>query len=87
MSVRSKKVARPPMALVRLVEDAESAREKRVLLTPKGEEFIQTMADRGRAFLQRLMQELPEDQVSRGINFLRAAVGAVERVHSNGRRR
>jgi len=82
-----RQMARPPMGLVRLVENPDSAREKRVILTPKGEEFIRTMVERGRAFLQSLMQQLPEHQVSGGIEFLRAAVAAVERVHSNGRRR
>ena len=82
-----RRMARPPMGLVRLVENADSAREKRVILTPKGEESIRTMVERGRAFLQSLMQRLPERQVSGGIEFLRAAVAAVERVHSNGHRR
>jgi DNA-binding MarR family transcriptional regulator len=82
-----RRMARPPLGLVRLVEDAESAREKRVVLTAKGEEFIHTMVERGHAYLQRLMQQLPEEQVSRGIDFLRAAIAGVERVHSNGYRR
>jgi DNA-binding MarR family transcriptional regulator len=79
-----RRMARLPMGLVRLVEDADSAREKRVILTPKGEEFIRTMVERGRAYLQILMEQVPEDQVSTGIEFLRAAVAAVERVHSDG---
>lgn len=82
-----RRMARPPMALVRLIEDADSAREKRIILTPKGEEFIRMMVERGRAFLQRLTEQLPEDRVSRGIEFLRASIAAVERVHSNGHRR
>jgi DNA-binding MarR family transcriptional regulator len=80
-------MARPPIGLVRLVEDAASAREKRVILTPKGDEFIRTMVERGRAFLQPLMEQLPEERVSAGIDFLRAAVAVVERVHSHSRRR
>jgi DNA-binding MarR family transcriptional regulator len=82
-----RRMARPPMGLVRLVEDADSAREKRVILTPTGEEFIRTMVERGRTHIQSLMRQLPEDQVGGGIEFLRAAVAAVERVHSNGHRR
>jgi DNA-binding MarR family transcriptional regulator len=82
-----RRMARPPMTLVRLVEDTESAREKRVILTPKGQEFIRTMVERGHAHLRRLTGQLPEDQVSAGIEFLRAAIYAVERVHSNDRRR
>ena len=82
-----RRMASPPMGLIRLIEDTDSAREKRVILTPKGEEFIRTMVERGRAFLRRIIEQLPEDRVSGGIEFLRAAVAAVERVHSNGHRR
>jgi DNA-binding MarR family transcriptional regulator len=78
-----RRMARPPMALVRLIEDADSAREKRVILTPKGEEFTRTMVERGRTFLRRLVEQLPENQVSDGIEFLRAAVAVVEQVHGN----
>jgi DNA-binding MarR family transcriptional regulator len=82
-----RRMARPPMGLVRLVEDTASAREKRVILTPKGEEFLRTMVDRGGTFLKQLMRQLPGAQVSGGIDFLRAAVDAVERMHTNGNRR
>jgi DNA-binding MarR family transcriptional regulator len=82
-----RRMARPPTGLVRLVEDADSAREKRVILTPKGEEFIRTMVERGRDFLQSLIRHVPEHQVRGGIQFLRAAVAAVERLHSNGDQR
>jgi DNA-binding MarR family transcriptional regulator len=82
-----RRMARPQVGLVRLVEDAESAREKRVILTAKGEEFIQTMIERGHVFLRRMTQHLAEEKVSRGIEFLRAAIAAVERVHSNVYRR
>lgn len=82
-----RRMARPPMALVRLIEDADSAREKRVVLTPRGEEFIRTMVERGRTFLQNQVRQLPEEQVSGGIEFLRAAVAAVERVHSDANQR
>jgi len=82
-----RRMASPPMGLIRLVEDTDSAREKRVILTPKGEEFIRTMVERGRAFLRHLIEDLPGDRVSGGIEFLRASIAAVERMHSNGHRR
>ena len=81
-----RRMARPPMGLIRLVEDPDSAREKRVILTPKGEEFIRSMIERGRTFIGSLMKQLPNDQVSGGIEYLRAAVAAVEQVHLNGHR-
>jgi len=74
-------MARPPLGLVRLVEDPNSAREKRVLLTAKGERVLSTMVERGHDFLRRLAAELPENQLSAGVEFLRAAVAAFERFH------
>ena len=75
-------MARPPLGLVRLLEDPESAREKRVIVTPKGERFLAAMAERGRAFLQEVTAQLAEDQVRSGVEFLRAGVAAFERVRS-----
>jgi DNA-binding MarR family transcriptional regulator len=74
-------MARPPLSLVRLLEDSASAREKRVLLTAKGERFISTMAQRGRVFLQQVTEQLAEHQLRSGIEFLRAGVAAFERVN------
>jgi DNA-binding MarR family transcriptional regulator len=77
-----RRMARPPLGLVRLVEDSASAREKRVFLTVKGERFIATMAARGQAFLQQVAEQLSEDQLFNGIEFLRAGVAAFEQVHA-----
>ena len=77
-----RRMARPPLGLVRLVEDADSGREKRVILTAKGERFILTMVERGRGFLCKVVEQLPKDQANMGIEFLRAGVGAFERVHA-----
>jgi DNA-binding MarR family transcriptional regulator len=70
-----------PLGLVRLVEDPVSGREKQVFLTSKGERFIATMAAQGQAFLEQVTEQLREDQLSRGIEFLRAGVAAFERIH------
>ena len=77
-----RRMAQTPLGLVRMVEDSASAREKQVLLTPKGERFIATMAARGRTFLQEVAEQLSEDQLSLGIEFLRAGVAAFEQIHS-----
>jgi DNA-binding MarR family transcriptional regulator len=77
-----RRMARPPLELVRLVEDADSGREKRVLLTAKGQRFLLTMVERGRGFLQKVVEQLPEEQVRAGVEFLRAGVNAFERVHA-----
>jgi DNA-binding MarR family transcriptional regulator len=75
-------MARPPLGLVRLVEDADSAREKRVLLTVRGERFLLSMIERGRDFLTKVVDQLPEGQVRGGVEFLRAGVNAIERIHA-----
>lgn len=75
-------MARPPLSLVRLVEDAASGREKRVRLTPQGQRFVLGMIARGQDFLQKVVEQLPHQQVRDGIEFLRAGVAAYERVHA-----
>ncbi len=73
---------RPPLSLVRLVEDADSAREKRVRLTPQGQRFVLGMVARGRDFLRQVVEQIPEQQVREGIVYLRAGIAANERVHA-----
>jgi DNA-binding MarR family transcriptional regulator len=77
-----RRMARPPLGLVRLVEDAASGREKRVRLTPQGQRFVFGMITRGQDFLRRVVEQLPEQQVREGIAFLRAGVAAYERIHA-----
>jgi DNA-binding MarR family transcriptional regulator len=75
-------MARPPLSLVRLVEDAASGREKRVRLTTQGQRFVLGMITRGQDFLYKVVEQLPSQQVRDGIEFLRAGVAAYERVHA-----
>jgi DNA-binding MarR family transcriptional regulator len=65
-----------------LVEDAASGREKRVRLTPQGQRFVLAMIARGQDFLRKVVEQLPDQQVREGIEFLRAGVAAYERVHA-----
>jgi DNA-binding MarR family transcriptional regulator len=75
-------MTRPPLNLVRLVEDADSAREKRVSLTPQGQRFVLGMVTRGRDFVRKVVEQLPDRQVRDGIDYLRAGTAAFERVHA-----
>jgi DNA-binding MarR family transcriptional regulator len=75
-------MARPPLSLVKLVEDTTSGREKRVRLTSQGQRFVLGMISRGQEFLQKVVEQLPDQQVRDGIEFLRAAIAAYERVHA-----
>jgi DNA-binding MarR family transcriptional regulator len=77
-----RQMASPPFGLVRLVEDANSGREKRVVLTARGERFLAGMVERGCDYLCKLVVRLPEDQVDSGVEFLRAAIAAYEQVHA-----
>lgn len=84
-------MARPSLSLVQLVEDPRSGREKQVILTPKGERFLQVMVQAGREFLQQIIAQLSPQEVRNGIQFLRRATAGFERVRethlvSNGKR-
>ena len=56
-------LARPPLGLVRLREDPNSAREQTVALTVKGERFLATMVEKARQLLSPLIATAPEDSV------------------------
>jgi DNA-binding MarR family transcriptional regulator len=71
-------MARPPLSLVKIVEDPRSAREKLVLLTLKGERFLDTMVAEGLKFEQQIVDQLTSEEVSSGIHFLQRAMAAVE---------
>ena len=75
---------RPSLGLVRLAESADSAREKTVFLTGKGERFLETMVARGHQFMCQIVlemrQQLGEDELDYGIRFLRAGVAGYERI-------
>jgi DNA-binding MarR family transcriptional regulator len=75
-------MARPPLSLVQVVEDPHSGREKQVFLTPKGERFLLNMVARGQQFLQKIVEQLPQELVKTGIEFLSQATAAFERVRA-----
>jgi len=84
-------MARPPLSLVKIVEDPRSAREKLVLLTLKGERFLDTMVTEGLRFEQQIVDQLTPEEVRNGIHFLQRAMAALElalsqRAERNGKR-
>ena len=72
-------MASAPLKLVRLVEDPDSAREKQVILTPKGERLIHTMEEEGKKFLQPLMGLMPQREVRELFHLMRKAIAAIEK--------
>ena len=75
-------MARPPLSLVQILEDPQSAREKQVLLTAKGERFLGTMVTEGQQFLQKILDQLTPEEVSNGIHFLGRSIAAQEHILS-----
>src|SRR6266446_4048887 len=55
-------MARPPLSLVQIVEDPQSAREKLVRLTAKGERFLATMVAEGLKFEQQIVDYLTPEE-------------------------
>ena len=85
-------MARPPLSLVQIVEDAQSAREKQVRLTAKGERFLATMVAAGQRFEQQIVDQLTPEEIHSGIHFLQRAMAALEHAlaqsaERNGKRR
>lgn len=78
-------LSEPPLRLVRLVCNAHSGREKRVLLTAKGDRFVASMAERGQRLVRELMSELEEslseDEIASGLDFLRASVSFFQKIY------
>ena len=64
-------MSRPPRALLKIIEDPDSAREKQVILTPKGEKFLHCMIAEGRNSIRKLVAHFAGEEVDGGIRFLR----------------
>jgi len=64
-------LAKPPLGLVQISEDPQSGREKLVKLTPKGERFVATMVDNGKALIKRATDKMTQEEINSGIHFFR----------------
>jgi DNA-binding MarR family transcriptional regulator len=62
-------LAKPPLGLVQISEDPESGREKLVKLTPKGERFVATMVENGKALIKRATDKMTQEEIDTGIHF------------------
>ncbi len=76
-------MSRPPLSLLKIIEDPDSAREKQVLLTAKGEKFVQMMMMEGRRLIHGIVAQLTEAEVDAGILYLRKATSALESATQN----
>jgi len=59
-----------PLELLKVEEHPESAREKLVTLSPAGLAAVEAMAGRGEAFIQRIVDELNEQEIEEGMRFM-----------------
>src|SRR6185312_4592926 len=71
-------LARPPLKLVRVVGDRDSGREKRVLLTAKGEQFLSRMTAEGRTFTQALLNGMPREEIREMVRLMQKAITVTE---------
>jgi DNA-binding MarR family transcriptional regulator len=71
-------LARTPLKLVRVVGDKDSGREKRVILTPKGEQFLSRMIIAGRTFTQKLLNDMPRQEVRGMVRLMQKAIDSLE---------
>src|SRR5215472_4843198 len=78
-------LAEPPLRLVRVIGNADSRREKKVILTAKGERFVASMAERGQRLVRELIsdleQSLSQEEIVVGLEFLRASVSFFQRIY------
>ncbi|HLW69722.1 MAG TPA: winged helix DNA-binding protein [Candidatus Binataceae bacterium] len=73
-------MSRAPLSLLKIVEDPDSAREKQVVLTAKGEKFVELMIEEGRRMIRRMVEQLTDAEVDGGILYLRKATDGFENV-------
>lgn len=62
-------MAQAPLDLVTLVEDPASGREKIVSLTPKGEAHLKRMIAQGTAYVQKIIDPMSDDEITKGLHF------------------
>lgn len=78
-------MAQPPLGLVRMIGSADSGREKKVVLTAKGERFVASMAARGQRLVGDLIADLEkslsDDEIAAGLEFLRLSVSFFQRIY------
>lgn len=72
-------LARAPLGLVRVVGDRDSGREKRVILTTKGEQFLAGMTAEGRTFAQKLLDGMPQQEIREMVRLMQKAISVLER--------
>jgi DNA-binding MarR family transcriptional regulator len=71
-------MARPPLKLIKIIEHPHSGREKKVVLTAKGQEFFLAMLERCREFLEPIATQIGEKDIREGIRYLKKWISSAE---------
>lgn len=77
-------LASSPLNLVQVVPAADSGREKQVILTPKGRQFLATMTEQGKKFLQVLFTQLSKEVISNGLDFVQRGIPVMKEEAATG---
>ena len=62
-------LARPPHNLIQIKEDPRSGREKIVIVTAKGEQFMQDMIANAERLIKLLTDQMTDEEIKQGIHF------------------
>jgi DNA-binding MarR family transcriptional regulator len=76
-------MSRPPRDFVKVVAMPHSRRDKQVVLTPAGEQFVAIMVEHGRNFMRPFVQALSSTEIRQGYDFLRNISATHDRLFSN----
>lgn len=68
-----RELTRPPLELVKQIENPTSGREKLVCLTPKGRAFLDESIRQSIDYLGRHLEHIDQTQLDRGIQFFKLA--------------
>ena len=71
-------MARPDLGLLTISENEQSGREKVIELTPKGHAHVERMKARAEAVIGEIVDELSNDDITQGLNFLERVSQIVE---------
>ena len=79
-------MAQAPLALLLREENPKSGREKYVSLTPAGRKLVARMNARGEAIVQRIIDQMSDQEIRQGLHFLRRVSAIVKDVPGDGTR-
>lgn len=74
-----RKMAAAPLELIEIKEHPESAREKNVILTAKGEATVDDMKVRAIRFIETIVEHLGDDDIPAGVHFMSEVSSVAEK--------